>query len=235
MKTFDFNEFIAPYLKHLEWSGKSRLYYYEYVINKLVELNRPILVVETGTMWTDIDNNMGAFTLVFGDLIKNWTGGKLITIDLSEEHINNCKETTKEFSDVIQYVASDSVSFLENMSDEEVGKIDFIYFDSYDFYVPDPIPSQLHHFRELMAVYKRLPNNTYVSVDDNWLPNCWIEWENYDNDGNVIARTRYETGSRMFGKGTLIDCFLLDQGWSRKDEWLAIGSNLLSYERNQSS
>jgi hypothetical protein len=27
-QNFDLNEFLAPYRKHLEWSGKSRLLYY---------------------------------------------------------------------------------------------------------------------------------------------------------------------------------------------------------------
>jgi hypothetical protein len=175
MKKFNFETFITPYKERLEWSGKSRLLYYEYVINKLVDLNRPIFLVETGTMWSKLEDNMGAFTLVFGDLIKNWTGGKLITIDISEENINKCKEVTKNYSDVIEYVISDSVSYLESMTDDDVNKIDFIYFDSYDFYVPDPVPSQLHHFRELMAVYKRLRNDVFIAVDDNFLPNCWVE------------------------------------------------------------
>jgi|688.fasta_scaffold32626_2 hypothetical protein len=233
MKKFNFETFITPYKERLEWSGKSRLLYYEYVINKLVDLNRPIFLVETGTMWSKLEDNMGAFTLVFGDLIKNWTGGKLITIDISEENINKCKEVTKNYSDVIEYVISDSVSYLESMTDDDVNKIDFIYFDSYDFYVPDPVPSQLHHFRELMAVYKRLRNDVFIAVDDNFLPNCWVEWHTYHEDGSVHTRTRYETGPRMFGKGTLIDCFLIEQGWNRKDDWLHIDTyHLLGYERN---
>jgi hypothetical protein len=37
----------------------------------------------------------------------------------------------------------------------------------------------------------------------------------------------------MFGKGTLIDCFLIEQGWNRKDDWLHIDTyHLLGYERN---
>lgn len=232
-KNFDLNEFLAPYRKHLEWSGKSRLLYYEYIITKLINLNRPILVVETGTMWSKLNDNMGAFTLVFGDLIKNWTGGKLITIDISKENIENCKLTTAEYSEVIEYITSDSVQYLESMSDDEVKKIDFIYFDSFDFYVPDPIPSQLHHFRELMGVYKRLSPNVYIAVDDNFLPNCWVEWNTFNPDGGIANITKYETGPRMFGKGTLIDYFLLSEGWKRIDDWLHTDTyHLLGYEKD---
>lgn len=232
LQNFNLEEFLKPYRPHLEWSGKSRLRYYEYVITKLVNLNRPIVVVETGTMWSKLEDNMGAFTLVFGDLIKNWTGGKLITIDISEVNIENAKMVTKEYSDVIEYVVSDSVKFLENMFDEDVKKIDFIYFDSYDFYVPDPVPSQLHHFRELMGVYKRLSPGVQIAVDDNFLPNCWVEWHTYNVDGSVATRTRYDTGPRMFGKGTLIDHFLISEGWVRIEDWLNIDTyHLLGYEK----
>lgn len=232
-QNFNLEKFLEPYKERLEWSGKSRLYYYERIITKLVNLNRPILVVETGTMWSKLEDNMGAFTLVFGDLIKNWTGGKLITIDISQNNIDACKITTSEFSDVIEYVVSDSVEYLENMSDELVKQIDFIYFDSYDFYVPDPIPSQLHHFRELMGVYKRLSPQVHIAVDDNFLPNCWVAWNTFNPDGSVATSTKYDTGPRMFGKGTLIDCFLIDEGWKRMDDWLHTDTyHLLGYEKD---
>jgi hypothetical protein len=234
-KPFNLEEFFAPYKEFLEKSGPARLNYYKYVIEKLVNLNRPITVVETGTMWSSLEGNMGAFTYVFGDLIKNHTGGKLITIDISEKNINSCKESTKEFSDAIEYVISDSVTYLKSLSDEEVQKIDFIYFDSYDLSVPDPIPSQLHHYRELDAVYNRLSQNVYLAVDDNFLPGGWIEWWTIDNNGDVIDKTRYDVGPhRVLGKGTLIDCFLLCSGWKRNDELLNLGhhhSYILGYER----
>lgn len=236
-KQFNLQEFLAPYVQPLENSGLPRLKYYEYIIEKLVALNRPITIVETGTMWSSVEGNMGAFTYIFGDLIKNHTGGKLITVDISEESINNCKETTKEFSDVIEYITSDSVTYLESLSDEEVQQIDFIYFDSFDLSVPDPIPSQLHHYRELAAVYKRLRHDVYLAVDDNFLPGGWIEWWIFADDGsrNVVGKTRYDVGNyRVLGKGTLIDCFLLSSGWRRNDELLNLGhhhSYILGYER----
>lgn len=229
---FDFESFIEPYRKALLDSGKSRYHNYEYVIRKLVAKNKPLMIVETGTMWSGLDDNMGAFTLVFADLIKNWTGGKLITIDISEKSINNCKNTTKEFADVIEYVTSDSVSYLESMSDSEVASIDYFYFDSYDLFVPDPIPSQLHHYRELAAVYKRLAKDVIVSVDDNFLPNTWVIWNTYNEVGETIDATRYDIGRRLLGKGTLIDCFLLQEGWTRLDDFLSLDTvHMLTYER----
>jgi predicted O-methyltransferase YrrM len=234
MTNFNFEEFIAPYKDDLFNSGKSRYHNYEYVIKKLVEKNKPLVIIETGTMWSGIEDNMGAFTLVFADLIKNWTGGKLITIDISEKSINNCKETTKDYADVIDYVLSDSVAYLKSMTDEEVKNVDYIYFDSYDLFIPDPTPSQLHHYRELDAVYSRLSDDIILSVDDNFLPNTWVEWHTYDkNTGDITDRTRYDVGNRILGKGTLIDLFLLQEGWKRYDDFLHIDTvHLLTYEKS---
>jgi hypothetical protein len=233
MSNFNFDDFIEPYKDAIIKTGKSRYHNYEYVIKKLVAKNKPLIIIETGTMWSGIQDNMGAFTLVFADLIKNWTGGKLITIDISNKSLNNCKETTKAYADVIDYVHSDSVTYLKSMSDEDVKNVDFIYFDSYDLFVPDPAPSQLHHYRELDSVYSRLSDDVILSVDDNFLPNSWVEWETYDKDtGEVIDRTRYDIGNRILGKGTLIDLFLLQEGWKRYDDFLHIDTvHLLTYER----
>jgi predicted O-methyltransferase YrrM len=234
MKQFNLDEFLAPYREMLEKSGLIRLRYYEYVIDKLVKLNRPITVVETGTMWAPISENMGAFTYVFADLIKNHTGGKLITIDISEKSIQNCKESTKEFADVIEYVTSDSVEYLESLSDADVEKFDFVYFDSFDFSVPDPVPSQLHHYRELSAIYKRLRNDVILAVDDNFLPNTEIEWITYTGEAEPHRQLYRSSQYRILGKGTLIDHFLTTNGWNRRNDWLHYGheySYLFGYER----
>ena len=45
----DIEKFLEPY--NLD---DSRYAYFEYIVDKLFKLNRPILVVETGTMWADL-------------------------------------------------------------------------------------------------------------------------------------------------------------------------------------
>lgn len=214
MTNFNFDDFIKPYEGYLKKSGFHRLKYYEHVIKKLIVLNRPILVVETGTMWNNLGDDQGAFTIIFADLIKNYTGGKIITIDISEQHMNLCKENTKNFSAVIEYVVSDSVEYLSNLSEEFVKKIDLLYLDSYDLNFSDPLPSQIHHLRELSAVYHNLSKNVSIAVDDNLMPNCWIEWfiQNEHLGQEKVIINSYD---KILGKGTLVDRFLSDNGWYR--------------------
>ena len=230
MKEFNFIEFIEPYRNYLiESDSANRMDYYDYILNKLCSLNKPIIVVETGTMWNGLENNQGAFTLIFADFIKNYTGGKIITVDISNDHMNNCKEFTKDFSDVIEYVVSDSVSYLKSLDDNFVSEIDFIFFDSYDLHLLDPLPSQIHHLRELLAVYDRLSDEVLLAVDDNLMPGNWINWLVEDADGNLIIERVVEAKENIIGKGTLIDRFLLDNNWRRLN-----GSSpysLLGYEK----
>lgn len=229
MNNFNFNTFIEPYREALLSSGKSRLDYYEYALNKLYSLNKPITVVETGTMWNGLDENQGAFTLVFADFIKNYTGGKLITIDISEQHMDNCKQFTKKYSDVIEYVVSDSVEFLSSLSDEECFNIDFLYLDSWDLNMLDPLPSQIHHLRELSAVFHKLSDKVLIAVDDNLMPNCWSTW--FPNANNREEFVIVESNDSILGKGTLIDRFLLDYGWERHPTSATLC--LLAYEKKQ--
>lgn len=212
------DQFLSPYIDMLNQTGASRLSYYKYIIEKLIELNRPITVVETGTMWEPLERNQGAFTLIFADLIKNYTGGKLITIDISEEHMNNCKNNTQQFSDVIEYVVSDSITYLESLSDEEVQQVDFFYFDSFDLHIKDALPSQFHHYKELDSVYKRLKPGVHLAVDDNYSPDTWVEWWSVIN-GEVVLKEKIDISTispcRPLGKGTLVDYFLTMNGWER--------------------
>jgi len=236
MKTnFNTDHFLSPYMDMLNQTGVSRLNYYKHIIEKLVELNHPITVVETGTMWEPLERNQGAFTLIFADLIKNHIGGKIITIDINEEHMDNCKTNTKQFSDVIEYVVSDSVTYLESLSDDEVKQIDFFYFDSYDLHLKDSVPSQLHHYRELASVYKRLKDNVYLAVDDNFSPDTWVNWQTVIN-GEIAFEECVQISTispyRPLGKGTLVDHFLTTNGWNRVNyEHGSPGGQLIGYEK----
>lgn len=230
MKEFNFIEFIEPYRNYLiESDSVNRMVYFDYVLNKLYSRSKPIIVIETGTMWNSLENNQGAFTLIFADFIKNYTGGKIITIDISNEHMNKCREYTEKFNDVIEYVVSDSVSYLKSLDDNFVREVDFIFFDSYDLHLLDPLPSQIHHLRELLAVYDRLSDKVLLAVDDNLMPGNWINWLVEDADGNLIIERVVEAKENIIGKGTLIDRFLLDNDWRRLNGTSPY--SLLGYEK----
>lgn len=205
----DINVFLES-ISNVNNNNDNRYKYYKYIIPKLFSKNKPIYIIETGSMFT---LEQGSFTYVMAKFIKEYTGGKLITVDISKEHIDKCKELTKEYSDVIEYVLSDSVEYLKSLSDEDISKIDLFYFDSFDLVLPNPKPSQEHHLKELLSVYDRLTDDVILSVDDNYLPGTYITWIWYDVDkpDEIVL-----TGDKIIGKGTLINDFLLNKNWKRQ-------------------
>ena len=230
-KPFDFDQFFKPYTKAIKKNGLSRYQFYQHVIPKLVARDRPLYIIETGTMWTGVENNMGAFTLIMGDLIKNWTGGKLYTVDKSQDHLEVCKKNTQEFSEFIEYVYSDSVSFLNEIS--AAHQWDLIYLDSFDLNVPNPHPSADHHLKELKALYEDLSSDTIIAVDDNYQPHTNIQWLYRNNDGSPGDKKNFDSGECVLGKASYIDPFLVLQGWKRHVEFDdPHQNNLYCYERN---
>lgn len=223
----DFDSFFTPYKSIIEGTN-NKYNFYKYIIPYLVQKNKPIFLLETGTMHS---NYQGAFTYIMADLIKNYTGGKIYTIDISEEHMNLCKKFTEKFSDVIEYVLSDSLLYLNNLLLKDVQKFDLIYLDSYDLYVPDPIPSEKHHFKELLSIYTKLSNDCIVAIDDNYLPYTEIYWNWFNNDGSINRTETFYTNNTIIGKGRLCNEFLQNQGWKLIEEININGySNTFTYK-----
>lgn len=169
----------------------------------LVGLNKPLNILETGSMHI---RGSRSFTLLFGHLAQ-MTSGRLTTVDIDPEGLSKCREITKEYKDSITYVCQDSVSYMESLSCERIQELDLLILDSWDLDVFDPLPSQIHHLRELLSVVKNL-KDCVVMVDDNFLPGSWIDV--FYGDGDV---RRFETEKDHVGKGTLVRRLLGDWGW----------------------
>jgi SAM-dependent methyltransferase len=115
------------------------------------------LIVETGTTRGDLGGGLegdGWATLVFSWYCKKY-GGTVITIDIEEEAIENCKIITHEYKDNIIYHVGDSVSFLEGMKDKE---INLLYLDSAD----DPTLIK----NELLAASDNISPTSIILIDD---------------------------------------------------------------------
>jgi hypothetical protein len=219
--SFRFDDFFASYHETAMRTQNSvsptlfwfkRFYpFYKYVIPKLVAKNRPINVIETGSMH---DETQGLFTLIMGDLIKNWTGGRLYTVDISKDRIEECKRLTENFSDVIEYVHSDSIPFLQDFNKKHIN-IDLLMLDSYDLDMTNPHPSMDHHLKELAAIYSSINDGTTIAVDDNLGPNSWIDFHWY-HDNEITKTDRIYTKDRIIGKGGYVNSFLIANGWEMR-------------------
>ena len=231
---FNFESFFSKYKTHIDKKSVCRSKFYEYVIPKLIELGRPIYVLETGTMSTSLEDNSGAFTLIMADLIKNYTGGKIYTVDLSKENIQKCKNLTKEFEEVIEYVSADSIKFIKSLDKDTVKKFDLVYLDSYDLWLPDPHNSAQHHLNELLSLFDNINDKCFVGIDDNYLPGSWVLWNHLDGNGNVIKKEKIVIEDNVVGKGQYCESFLIKNGWIRNESINLVGkNNVFLYEKTK--
>ena len=143
--------------------------------------------VETGTARKDGDfYGDGQSTYILGDYCKTILNneGKIWTCDIIEENIDMCKKVTKEFSDNIEYVVSDSLLFLKGFEN----KIDYLYLDSFDSSTGQEEEAALHNFEELKLALPNTHESTIIVIDD------------YHINGKK-------------GKGKYSVPYLIDNGW----------------------
>lgn len=141
-------------------------------------------IVETGTA-RKADNwaGEGQSTVLFGEFAQRY-GCKLWTCDINPAAIEEARGSTAQFAPHIEYIVSDSVTFLRDFREP----IDLLYLDSMDFIAEeDPNPSQDHALREGQAALHALHCQSVVLVDDCARPHG--------------------------GKGGKVIPFLLGQGW----------------------
>lgn len=135
------------------------------------------LIVETGSMRVR-DDPGGAYTLLWGAFCKRYEK-RLITIDLSPEVTNVCKEATTGYADYITYVTQDSIEFLRSFNEP----IDLLFLDSMDCPIPiegQAMPSaeeaQRHNLEEFKVAERNLHKNSLLLMDDNNFPNGGKPW-----------------------------------------------------------
>ncbi len=157
------------YQKYYASGSNCRYQTFHLALNLLFQRHEKPLIVETGCQRLKDDIGAGMSTSIFGEYVHRY-GGRLVTVDFSEQNLNICRESTASFSDKIQYVFSDSLVFLKQLT-ETPG---LIYLDSYDYDIngsdEDRRLSQEHCLKEWLIVEPLLKDDTIVLLDDNDLP-----------------------------------------------------------------
>ncbi|MEK7339953.1 MAG: class I SAM-dependent methyltransferase [Candidatus Rhabdochlamydia sp.] len=151
---------------------------------RLIQDRKLERIVETGTSRFGGTNcaGDGCSSLIFTDYINNY-GGKFYSVDIDKQALLNAQRDLKPDFKNAYFICSDSIKFLHNFSEQ----IDFLYLDSYDFEVTNPLASQKHHLLEVQAAYPKLHKNSVIMIDDCMLPRG--------------------------GKGKLAIDFLIKKGW----------------------
>ena len=175
------------YLKGRISTDNKRYSTFYKAIELLQERNAKILL-ETGTSRGGVRNfaGDGGSTIIFSHFAKDQKA-HFFSIDLSREYLKEARDGVEQAvglaSSYLHFITSDSVQFLSRFHK----RIDFLYLDSYDFEEDNPLPSQMHHLREIEAAYPLLHEKSIILIDDCDLPGG--------------------------GKGKLAIDFLLQKGW----------------------
>lgn len=133
----------------------------------LDRLDRAVGIVETGCMrrpdhWSD-----GCSTLLLAKYAETRPGSVVFSVDIDPAAVELCKTTV---AGPLQAHCGDSISFLKSLADRppaELLSLDLLYLDSYDVNYDDPMPSAVHHLKELAAIAPLLSSETLVMVDDS--------------------------------------------------------------------
>ncbi len=120
-------------------------------------------IVETGTARAGNSNfeGDGGFTIIVGDYVRD-NGGTFYSVDQNIYALSNAANGLGESRSFVRLVNEESVAFLQRFKQP----IDFLYLDSSDLDVDDPMPSQQHHLKEIMAAYPNLHEKSVVMIDD---------------------------------------------------------------------
>ena len=126
------------------------------------------LILETGCA-READNfeGDGQSTCMFDRFVDEYSG-ECHTVDISEAA---CKFSRSVVGARTRVHNEDSVPFLRRMAGEllkERRSIDLLYLDSFDWDPENPVPSALHHLKELCAISPALGGGTLVVVDDSF-------------------------------------------------------------------
>jgi hypothetical protein len=153
-------KFIEKFAHQL--GGGHRFEPFQFIVTELSELNRPLLIVETGTArergnW----QGDGQSTLIWDWLIGE-VGGQAQSVDFNQDAV----EIARSQAPRVTCVWGDSQAFLRGFFEAEL--IDLLYLDAYDWGDSRQANSlsELHHVGELAAIYERLRSGCLIAVDD---------------------------------------------------------------------
>lgn len=159
----DMNYFLK-YQLQLDFTDKKRFQTMFTALKLLSEVKNPV-IVETGTL-RDSTMGGGHSTYKFAEFATRF-GGKVYTVDISEEGMNVSRLATYQFRDVVSYHTMDSVQFLHDFSET----IDFLYLDSFDSSPGQEEEASQHQLNEIKEAMPKLAEQAIVLLDDAALPN----------------------------------------------------------------
>ena len=149
---------------HLGFRGEAFRKMFGYLDN----LDRPVIIVETGCVrspgnWA----GDGQSTVLFDKYVRTKPGSAVHTIDIDPDATAVC---TTLVGESVTIYTGDSVAVLRILA-QRLAKthsvVDLLYLDSFDVDPGNPVPSAVHHLKELVSIAPVATEQTLVVVDDS--------------------------------------------------------------------
>ncbi|MGE5269529.1 MAG: class I SAM-dependent methyltransferase [Thiohalocapsa sp.] len=155
-----FDQSVAPHLMQRA-AGFRQIFAY------LDSRPQPVAIIETGCVRKDSDWGDGKSTVLFAKYAECHPGSIVYSVDRDAAAVALCRTLVGE---AVRLHCGDSVAFLKSLADRppaNLAPIGLLYLDSYDVDFTNPLPSSIHHLKELAAIAPLLSADTLVVVDDS--------------------------------------------------------------------
>lgn len=204
MKSFTQEVFIPQYFDKLNGipernRGDGFKVIFEELDRRVEKSMLPINIIETGCMRPGYTmDGDGSSTLLFDTFVGYHGRGSVNSIDITPTHASFADKSTSNRTIV---TCADSVVTLWNMHNKLYEYVDLLYLDSYDVDFDNPLMSNLHHMKEMIAAAHLIRSGTIVAIDD-----CRF----YEGDPRIPAGI----SASMVGKGIFVQDFMKNIGAS---------------------
>lgn len=165
--------FMPKFYPRLGKRKETFKYIFQHLQSELIR-KRKISILETG-MIRQKDNWLGdgQSTIMFREFANYYDNVHLISIDIDPKAIEFAKKELNindEINENTMLVCGDSVNVLYSLTDSLYHSddiIDLLYLDSYDIDWKNPMPSALHHMKELVIIFDYVSIGGMIVIDDN--------------------------------------------------------------------
>jgi len=177
--------------------------------------------LETGTSQNFADACFGVF---FGFLVRE-TNGKFYTVDIDGDRIEKSKKIFEKYLPDLnaKFYTEDSVNLCKNTP----MTFNLVHLDSWDFDLKNPFPSALHGWKEFETLQNKIEDGGIVFVDDNFMGGSWIQWNWYNEIGEVVGYEKIDVDYPIIGKGAHVyDYPKYDKDWELIGDHYVRGENI---------
>jgi len=120
-------------------------------------------IIETGSLRPEFEiDTDGGSTLVWDWVVNEKPNYKVFSVDIRPEAGEHIKKTCK----YVQPICSDSITYLNKLTEEDVKNVRLLYLDSFDWHQEIHMQSAFHHMCELAVLWRILPSGCMIVVDD---------------------------------------------------------------------